>query len=146
MTGTLAGTTGPVYPSKWTAITNGTTTYKPCSVAGVNLYSISCAGIFVPTSHTPATSGAHPFAGEQTAGDVTYQCVVYLGNTLCRTIHGNLGGDYSNPATTGGTAKLALTAGTVTVNGITPCALSAGNGAYTGQVFHFASGWTFWVL
>jgi hypothetical protein len=145
-TGTLAGTTGPVYPSKWTAVTNGTVIFKPCAVAGVTLYSVHCAYSLVATSHAPTTIGAHPFGGEQTAGDVGVSCGVFLGNTLCRNITGSLGGDYSNPATTNGTSKLNVTGGNLTVSGTQNCALSAGTGSYSGQVFHIASGPSIWVL
>jgi hypothetical protein len=144
-TGTLAGTTGPVYPSKWTAVTGGTVIFRPCTVAGVNQYSVHCSYTLVATSHTP-TGGAHPFGGQQTHGDIGLNCTFYLFNSICRSLTGSLTADYGNPATTGGTSKLVVTTGNLTLSGTQSCAIPTGPAHYSGQVFHIASGPTIWVL
>jgi hypothetical protein len=71
---------------------------------------------------------------------------VYNGNVACRSITGSLGGDYTNPTTTGGTGKLAVTTGNLTVSGTQSCSLAAGPAHFSGAVFHIASAPSIWVL
>lgn len=147
MTGQISTMTGPVYPSRWSAVT-GTAVIKPCTVAGVNIYSVHCDYALMATAHVPALSGAHPFGLESTTGDFAINCTVFAGNTRCRTYGGVLGGTYANPTVTRGTAKLAFDTGPVTITAFpgVACALPTGVGHYSGRVFHIATAPSIWVL
>jgi hypothetical protein len=147
-TGTVAAGTGPVYPSKWTAVAVGTAIFTPCRVSGVVGYAVHCSYNLVASSHNLATSGGHPFGSETTFGDTSVACTVCLGNTVCRTVTGTVPFAYSNPTGTGGTSKLivATNSGGLTVSGTQQCLLDTGPGHLTNLVFHLPSGPSIWVL
>jgi hypothetical protein len=134
-TGHVAGATGPVTPGAWGDVVRGTLRWDGCTlpIPGITIH---CAYALTLT----ATTASNDISGTTTVRTVLH-CILYQGSSPCRTIVGAIGGSYTNPVVTTGTARFNLNDSSLSVLtiGSVGCVWPTGLFRYTGGSFHIAS-------